>query len=249
MERILQGIHRTNDHERHLFQARFERCSAHFDRWYSNIRPDQVNNNFFIPTAPLTCEDIDTAIDIQKKRGLKYVMFRMPAPMESEMKELFSFEEEITYIMALLRDTSSQWKQNDEIEIRDIQTSDISADLLDVSSVPEPWRASAYRNMQLVLDTARENPDYHWLCAYKDGQRVGNVYALCHNGFVEMDDLWVEEAHRGAYIATTLMKYIARQYGGIIYLHAAACTTPKNMYARMGFEIVETVYDYYLEWD
>lgn len=249
MEHILQKIHRTNDHERALFHAELQHYNGHLDRWYSDLRPDQMNNNFFVPMAVLTYEDIDTTIDLQKKRGLNYVMLRMTKPMDSEMQELFSFEEDITYVMALLRNTSSTWKQNSSIVIRDIQTSDISADLLDVSSVPEPYRASAFRNMQLVLKVAKEDSDYHWLCAYQDNQRVGTVYALCYDGCVEMDDLWVEEEHRNQYIATTLMKYIAQQYGGLLYLHASANATPKDMYARMGFEIVETIYDYYLEWD
>lgn len=249
MNQIIQNIHNVNDYERQLFQAMFVYFNDHLYRWHSDLRPDQMNNNFFFPTAPLTCEDIDAAIDLQKKRGLKYVMIRMAKPMESDLQELFGFEEDITYVMALLKNTSSVWKENTNLEIRDIQTSDISADLLDVSSVPEPYRASAYRNMQMVLDVAKENPHYHWLCAYKGEQRVGSVYALCHNGFVEMDDLWVEEEYRNQYIATTLIKYIVSQYGGIVYLHASASATPKNMYARMGFETVETVFDYYLEWD
>lgn len=249
MNQILQNIHKANAHERKLFQAEFEHYNHHLDRWYSNLRPDQMNNNFFVPTAALTCEDIDTMIDLQKKRGLNYVMIRMSKPMDVQTQELFSFDEDITYVMALLQDTSSSWKQNKEIEIRDIQTSDISADLLDVSSVPAQYQASAFRNMQLVLNVAKENPDYHWLCAYQNGQRVGSVYALCYDGCVEMDDLWVEQEYRNQYIATTLMKYIAQQYSGILYLHASANATPKEMYARMGFETVETIYDYYLEWD
>ena len=141
------------------------------------------------------------------------------------------------------------WKENGEIEIRDIQTSDISSDLLDVSSVPVPYQEAAYRNMQMVLQCAKEDPNYHWLCAYQNGVRTGSVYALYHQGFVEMDDLWVEPEYRNRYIATTLMKYIVKTFGGTLYLHADASATPKDMYARMGFETVETVYDYYLEWD
>lgn len=249
MKRTLECIHAVNDYERSLFQAKFEHHTYRLDRWYSDLRPDQMNNNFFLPTAAPTCEDIDTAIDLQKKRGLKYVMLRMAQPMDEDLQAMFSFEEDVTYVMALLKNSSYFWKENSQIEIRDIQTSDISADLLDVSGVPEQYRTAAYRNMQLVLNTAKENPDYHWLCAYKDGRRVGSVYALYHQGFVEMDDLWVEEEYRNQYIATTLMKYIVNQYRGTVYLHASASATPKDMYARMGFEIVETVYDYYLEWD
>ncbi len=249
MKHILQSIHAVNDYERRLFQSEYEQCSHHLGRWYSNLRPDQMNNNFFLPTAPLTCEDIDTAIDLQKRRGLNYVMLRMSKPMEPNLRELFPFEEDITYIMALLQNNSADWKENRDIEIRDIQTSDISTDLLDVSAVPEQYRTAAYRNMQLVLNVAKENANYHWLCAYKDGSRTGSVYALYHQGFVEVDDLWVEEKYRNQYIATTLMKYIVNQYGATVYLHASASATPKNMYTRMGFEIVETIYDYYLEWD
>lgn len=48
--------------------------------------------------------------------------------------------------------------------------------------------------------------------------------------------------------ATTIMKHFAEHTNGVVYLHAAANATPKDMYAKMGFEIVETVYEYYLEW-
>ena len=249
MHNILKGIHTVNNYERSLFQAKFDHCTNRLDRWYSDLRPDQINNNFFLPSATPTCADIDTAIDLQKRRGLKYVMLRMAQPMEADLQAMFSFEEDITYVMALLQNNSSFWKENSEIVIRDIQTSDIRADLLDVSDVPEQYRAAAYRNMQLVLDATRVDPNYHWLCAYKEGNRVGSVYALYHQGFVEMDDLWVEEEYRNQYIATTLMKYIVNLCGGTVYLHASASATPKDMYARMGFEIVETLYDYYLEWD
>lgn len=249
MEQILHSIHRVNDYERFMFHAKHQSCTETLDRWYSNLRPDQANNNFFLPTGTLTCLDIDTAIDIQKKRGLNYVMFRTTSPIDVNLRELFAFEEDVTCVMALLKNNSENWKEHPKIEIRDIQTSDISSDLLDVSSVPEQYRQAAYRNMQLVLKAARENPNYHWLCAYLNGVRVGSVYALSHQGFVEMDDLWVETEYRNQYIATTLMKYIVKTYGGILYLHADASATPKEMYARMGFETVETIYDYYLEWD
>lgn len=249
MKEILQNIHRVNDYERTLFHAKYEACTETLNRWYSEVRPDQANNNFFVPTGTLTCLDIDTAIEIQKKRGLNYLMIRMEHPMDAQLQEMFSFEEDVTCVMALLKDTADNWKENGEMEIRDIQTSDISSDLLDVSSVPVPYQEAAYRNMQMVLQCAKEDPNYHWLCAYQNGVRTGSVYALYHQGFVEMDDLWVEPAYRNRYIATTLMKYIVKTFGGTLYLHADASATPKDMYARMGFETVETVYDYYLEWD
>lgn len=54
---------------------------------------------------------------------------------------------------------------------------------------------------------------------------------------------------RKQYIATTLMKYVAENFDGLIYVHAAINRTPKDMYAKMGFEIVETSYEYFMEWE
>ena len=62
-----------------------------------------------------------------------------------------------------------------------------------------------------------------------------------------MDSLVVDEDYRHRYIATTLIKSIAKQAqrdGCILYLHADPEDTPKEMYARMGFETVDTVYEY-----
>lgn len=245
---IVQGIHAANDYERRLFGATVGPFNSHLKQWQSSSRPDQVNNNFFEPTSDITATDIQAAIDAQKRRGLNYVMIRMNRPMNPLPKAGFDFEEEITYVMAMQNDQSDRWQINRGIEIRDIQTSDIRADLLDVASVPEPYREIAYRNMRMVLDVAKTHPEYHWLCAYQDGKRVGNVYALSHNGYIEIDDLWVDEDYRHRRIATTMMKYIADHIDGIMYLHADASATPKDMYTRMGFETVETVYEYYMEW-
>lgn len=245
---MLRGIHAANDYERSLFGAVKGPFGHGLYRWYSESRPDQVNNNFFEAVGEITLGDLQAALDRQKSRGLNYALFRMDRPMGPGWVTRFGFAEEILYVMVLREDRSPSWKVNDGIEIRDIQFSDIRSDLLDVSSVPERYREAAYRNMKMALEVAGGHPEYHWLCAYQDGKRVGTVYALEHGGFVEMDDLWVEEHHRHRGIGTTLMKYIVDHTRGILYLHADAAATPKDMYAKLGFETVETVYEYYLEW-
>ena len=246
---LLSGIHRTNDYERQIFGAVRKTFNAHLDRWYSDLRPDQANNNFFIPTAELTAEDIHAAVEEEKKRGLNGLMLRMDTPLSRQLLAQFPFEEEQLHVMALKKNTCGHWKKNDALEIRDLQTSDISADLLDVSGVPEEYQDLARRNMELVLETAETHPEYHWYCGYLDGVHVANVYALSHGGFVEVDDLWVVEKYRNQYIGTTMMKHIAETLPGVKYLHADASQTPKDMYDRMGFSTVETVFDYYLNWD
>ena len=245
---ILSGIHATNDYERSLFGAVKERFNDNLYRWYSEVRPDHYNSNFFTPIGKLTQQDVLAAVAFQKQRGINEVMFSTNYPVDLSIMDGYDCVEYSAYVMAMLSDRSHLWQTNEEVEIRDIQTHDISADILDVSDVPEKHREAAYRNMKMVLEVAKTHPEYHWLCAYKDGRRVGTAYAVEHSGFVEMDDLWVVEEYRHQRIATTIMKHIVDHTDGIVYLHATANATPKDMYAKMGFEIVETVYEYYLEW-
>lgn len=168
MKRLLQAIHRTNDHEREIFGSHCVGFNAHLDRWHSDLRPDQQNNNYFVPTCPLTDGDLEAARELQKKRGLDYLMIRMSSPIGQALKVKFSLEEDVIYTMALLKDTSHQWRINPKIDVRDIQTSDIGRDLLDVSHVPQQYQAQARLNMGMVLQVARRHPEYHWLCAYKE---------------------------------------------------------------------------------
>lgn len=245
---ILQGIHATNDYERTLFGAVKEQFNDNLYRWYSGVRPDHYNSNFFTPISDLTRMDVLAAVAFQKHRGINEVMFSTNYPVDLSIMDGYDCVEYSAHVMAMLSDRSHLWQTNEGVEIRDIQTHDISADILDVSDVPQQHQEAAYRNMKMVLEVAKTHPEYHWLCAYKDGKRVGTAYAVEHNGFVEMDDLWVAEEYRHQRIATTIMKHIVDHFGGIVYLHATANATSKDMYAKMGFEIVETVYEYYLEW-
>lgn len=162
---ITDGIHAAKDYERSLFGAVKEEFNESLCRWISGVRPDHGDSNCFIPTDLLTTDDIQAAIDANMARGLNYVLFSMNRPMDWPCRERFDFEESVTYIMALLSDRSHQWQTNASVEIRDIQTHDIHADILDVSDVPQQYQEAAYRNMKMVLKVAKAHPEYHWLCA------------------------------------------------------------------------------------
>lgn len=248
IQSILKGIHAAKDYERQLFGAEKRRFNENLSHWVSQMRPDHADNNCYIPDGILTTDDIQAAIDANVERGLPYILFSMNRPMEDACLKRYALDLDRTYVMVMKDDRSHQWQYNDAIQIRDIQNADIRKDIMDVSDVPQQYRAAACRNMQMVVDVAKTHPNYHWLCAYKDSKKVGSAYAMEYNGFVEIDDLWVDEAFRHQKIATTIMKYIADHTHGILYLHASADGTPKDMYSQMGFETVETIYEYYMEW-
>lgn len=86
-----------------------------------------------------------------------------------------------------------------------------------------------------------------YLGAYLGGKLVGDCYIFASDGYVCMDGLLVDEDFRHQYIAMTLMKHIAekaQERGEILYLHADSEDTPKELYAKMGFQAVDKLYEY-----
>ena len=248
MENLFQNIHATKDYERNLSGSYRQKFNEHLDRWYNDKLPDKTNENFFVPIGDFTTEDLREVIAYQKSRGLKEVMFQLSQPMEQNLIKEFGFEEEKTLVMALLHGNSSLWSENTKIEIRDSWNHDLSEIMLDCSEIPEEYRELVERSMRQVVERTKIYPEYRWLYAFADGKPIANMYILCHKGMIEMDDLWVHPDYRKQYIATTLMKHVVEHYDGMPYLHANAAKTPKDMYAKMGFEVVETTYEYYKEW-
>lgn len=246
--RLLKEIRETEDYERNMFGAQQQPFREHMDRWISHLRPAQLNNNFFQVTGKVTLDKIEDAIACEKERGLHALLIRSGKPLDRRLREVYDFETGVLHTMAMFRDRSDSWQENREITIRDIQQEDISKDLLDVSEVPEEYREQAYQNMKLVLKVARTHPEYHWLCAYADGQRVGTLCVLSHGGYTVMDDLWVDEQYRNRHIATSLLRYAAKNIGGTLFLHVDGNTTLPEMYGKLGFRVIDTAYEYYLSW-
>ena len=245
---MLKKIGEVEDFERNMFGARKRPFSEHMERWISQIRPDQLNNNFFEVKGKLTFGEIEDAIAQEKDRGLHELLIRSGKPLDRLWGDVYDFQPGVQHTMVLLRDKSQSWQENTDITIRDIQKEDISQDLLNVSMVPEEYREQAYRNMKLVLTTAQVYPEYHWLCAYAEGKMVGMLCALTHGGYTVMDDLWVDPQYRNRYIATSLMRYAAQNIGGTLFLHVDGDTTLPEMYGKMGFSTVKTDYEYFLSW-
>lgn len=81
------------------------------------------------------------------------------------------------------------------------------------------------------------------------GSPAGACYAYAIDGYVVMDALVVREAFRKRYVATTLMKHIASQFKEEMFLHADADDTPKEMYGKMGFKMIDQLYEYVKMWE
>ncbi len=245
---LLQKIEGTRDYEKEITGARWYPFNKQLDRWHNPKQPTSFKRNFFLPVAAYRKADLEEAIAFQKDLGLNFIAFQTTEPMAPALVEELGLELDKTLVMVLLKGSGSLWSRNTRLEIRDSAVDDVSTEILDVSDVPQQYQEKAADAMKQVLKATREHPEYHWLYGYLDGKKVANVYALCHDGVIEVDDLWVHPDYRHQYIATTLMKHIAESFDGVLYLHADAGKTPKEMYAAMGFETVAVTYEYYKEW-
>ncbi|MBQ6093377.1 MAG: GNAT family N-acetyltransferase, partial [Clostridia bacterium] len=81
--------------------------------------------------------------------------------------------------------------------------------------------------------------------AYLDGRLAGMCYTFEHEGCVCLDGLLTDETCRGQGVATTLLRRLAKQNEDkLFFLHADADDTPRQMYEKLGFCTVDTLYEY-----
>jgi len=248
---MLQQIRRCEDAWREMSSEK-RRFSDNLERWHHHTLPDRYDCNAFIPNGKLTAEDIQLAENYQKEQGLDFLQFFCRQPLDKALMEHFSLEETIVLTMALQNGELSQWKKNPDIEIKDVQTHNIATDIIafHVEQEKEDFGDSDYplRQMTSDMSCAKENANYHWICAYEKGELLGICHAFCHNGCVEVDDLVVTVHARRRYIATTMFRYIAEHFEGQLYLHADADGTSRHIYEKMGFVPVDTCWEYRKTW-
>ncbi len=220
-------------------------------RWVDEENPLHYNRNHFLALEHLSDIDIRAAIAFQKQKELSGFLLKSRTKLSDEIISEFALQEEKQLIMAQLTNQSTLWKTNTEVTIKDCQTEDISNDLLAIClSMTEDsnQRRWIHHTMEEVLDVAKCNSNYHWLVAYFGEQAVGRCYAFEACGCVQMEDLWVSPEWRHRAIATTMMKYIRDQFKGVYFLHTEAKDDVKEMYRKLGFDVVGEVYEYSKIW-
>lgn len=198
---------------------------------------DKYDHNSFVYSKQPTVEEVRAALSHQKERGDIFLKLEGYEPLDNT----FGMEVEETLTMALSKDTDiSDWKTNPAILIR-------MPDFAQLEQYELKYYGPMYGDDFTVRNNRRLREKLTYLGAYCDEKLVGCCYVYASDGYVCMDGLLVDKDFRHQYIATTLMKYIAEEVqkcGNILYLHADPEDTPKDMYAKMGFRVVDKVYEY-----
>ena len=217
---------------RQLFSVK-KPFSEHFSKWEDDLLPDKYDHNCFEYSAQPSKEEFRKALDYQKNLGASFIKLEGDAPLDDD----FGLEKSITATM-VLKNKACQWKQNSDLVFR-------APTLPELTDIEVKHYGKVYgedfcrRNMARLFDKFT----YHG--AYIGNHLVGACYSYTDDNMTCIDGLIVDEDFRKQYIATSLIAHIKELHpNDTLLLHADMEDTPKDMYIKMGFEIVDKLYEY-----
>lgn len=246
MKEMIKKIREADDAFGYLFSNE-TRFSEHLYKQWDDEIPDMYDHNAFITDGMPSEAELIAAENFQKARGNDFFKIDSRFPLSAELIERFHLEEDLTYTMLLEKGHAHSWKRNPFVKIKSLKEDDIAGDILEVElkTYGEDYGEDfVRRKMRRYLAMSKKYENFYYFGAYIDDKIVGACYAFCLNGVVCIDGLAVLAEYRKQYVATTLLANIVDTFGENVYLHADAEDTPKEMYAKMGFDVVDKVYEY-----
>lgn len=214
--------------------------SEHLTKWEDDQLRDKYDHNLFFYSGQPSSDEVRAALAYQKKRGDAFLKLEGYEPLD----DAFGMEgdETLTMFLPAAADISG-WKTNPEISVKKMEGPDFEQ----LEQHELKHYGPLYGESFTVQNNRRLREKLPYLGAYRNGKLVGSCYLYVSGGYACMDSLLVDEEARHQHIATTLIKYIAettRERGEVLYLHADSDDTPKDMYAKMGFQTLDKVYEY-----
>lgn len=214
----------------------FHPVSEHLTKKEDVELPDKYDNNSFYYSGQPTAEEFRRAVDYQKAKGVNFIQLNGYEPLENA----FGMEPDHTLTMVLPKEADINWKTNPDVILKAPGEEELERHELKYYG-PLYGDSFAVRNNRRL----RQKLTYHG--AYLEGRLAGACYAYRVDGYTCMDDLVVDSDYRHRYVASTLIRALAetaRREGNLLYLHADPEDTPKDMYRKMGFQVVDKEYGY-----
>ena len=207
--------------------------SEHLHKWEDIFLPDKHDHNCFEYLGQPSTEEFRKALQYQKDLGVNFIKLEGDSPLEDS----FGLEEGVTATM-VLNDRDAKWKSNDALvfktpSVRETQEIEVK------HYGPIYGEDFSRRNIKRLFEVL----EYHG--AYLNERLVGICYSYTADGMTCIDGLLVDNEYRNQYVATSLMAHIRETYPDAqLMLHAELDDSPKDMYLKMGFEIVDKLYEY-----
>ena len=212
--------------------------SEHLIKREDNQLPDKYDHNSFFYSGQPSTDELRAALAYQKKRGDNFLKLEGYEPLEHS----FGMEGEETLTMVLPKDAAiDHWNTNPEVSI---QVPDF--DQLEQHELK--YYGPLYGDDFTVRNNRRLREKLTYLGACLNGKLVGSCYVYSADGYTCMDSLVVNADFRHRYIATTLDSIHCLKTPGKTKPHSIFMQTrktpPKDMYAKMGFQVTDQVYEY-----
>ena len=207
--------------------------SENLQKWEDNLLPDKYDHNCFEYSGQPSTEEFRKALQHQKDLGVNYIKLEGDSPLEDN----FGLEEGVTATM-MLNDCDAKWKYHDALVFKTPSVRE--AQEIEVKHYgPIYGEDFSRRNIKRLFEVL----EYHG--AYLNERLVGICYSYTDDGMTCIDGLLVDNEYRNQYVATSLMAHIREIYPNTqLMLHAELDDSPKDMYLKMGFEIVDKLYEY-----
>ncbi len=246
LQRVFSIIRNGEEKFDALF-SEISRFSSHLYKQTDAKLPDMYDHNAFVTEGIPTKSELEDAEKFQKETDAGFFKIDSKMKLPDEWIEAFGLEEDLTYTMLLREAHAKQWKINPFVSVKCSKKENIRNDILEVElrNYGVDWGEDfVRRKMCRYLDMSENQDNFYYFGAYLHGEIAGACYAFVTDEWACIDGLAVIPEFRNQYVATTLLAYVAKQFDEKLYLHADAMDTPKDMYAKMGFHIVDSCYEY-----
>lgn len=208
--------------------------TANLTKWQDDRLKDKYDHNYFEYSSQPSEEEFQKAIAYQKESGNNFIKLEGNFPL----KNSFGLEESITLTMTLKKDRP-EWKPNSDVRIA-------TPTIEELEGIELKHYGEIYGRDFTIRNIRRNYEKLNYIGAYLDDKLVGACYYFAADRAACLDGLLVDTDYRGKYIATTIIdEVVKRTQGNILFLHADADDTPKEMYEKMGFDVVNRVYEYF----
>lgn len=232
LEQTTQGI---RDCEKNLLM-KFASCrpfSEHLIKWDDPKLKDKYDHNFFAYESQPSEEEFRAALLHQKKEKASFIKLQGYIPLTNP----FGLEESICLTMQLMKDID-EWKINPNLTFHVPR-------LIELKEMERRYSGPLWGEDFAVRNVERLYGQLDYLGAYRNEKLVASCYCFSSGTFTCIDGLITAEEERHKYAATSLLAEVIRRVPGhTVFLHADANDTPKEMYLKMGFQIVDRSYEY-----
>lgn len=240
-KKILKTIDNCEDSFINLFSTHYK-FSKNLIKYVDDEVYDMYDHNYFKPKQGVTNKEIEKAYMYQYDNRKDFLKIISSNKLSKNIIKEFNLDES-TILTMLYDNKTNNFKINEKVIIKDITLKDLNT--IELKHYGKIYgNGFVKRRNKEFMKEVRSNPNFRYLGAYINGKIVGSCYAYTYKDITCIDSLLVDNRHRKRGIASTLIKNIVNSSKNT-YLHADLDDKPKDIYAELGFKVVNKYYDYY----